>query len=157
MIHPGNILINSGIVTDLDFSSTVIELGENHCKYKKLPAPISAKNLSTCIFSKCCWCVIASKEISKHHIRGSVHSTAIRQAFFYAVCCTKLFKKPSALCKEITFLEGEEIKKRGVGGVVNGTVQWFWIVTCKYVFIQQKLFDNVLNVSVKNAVYKPLG
>lgn len=67
--------------------------------------------------------------------------------FFYAVCCTKLFKKPSALCKEITFLGGEEIKKGG--GWFNGTVQWFWIVTCKYVFIQQKLFDNVLNVSVK--------
>lgn len=34
-------------------------------------------------------------------------------------------------------------------GWSNGTVQWFSILTCKYVFIQQKLFDNVLNVSVK--------
>ena len=76
--------------------------------------------------------------------------------FFYAVCCTKPFKKPSALCKEITFLGGEE-KEKGRGWS-NGTVQWFWIMTCKYVFIQQKkLFDNVLNVSVKKDVHKPLG
>lgn len=62
----------------------------------------------------------ACKEISNKPISGSVHSTAIRRAFSYAVCCTKLFKKPSALCKEITFLGGEEIHGRGVGGV-----QWY--------------------------------
>ena len=79
----------------------------------------------TCVPLKCYPRVIACKEIYKKlkTIRGSVHSTAIRQAFFYAVCCTNLFKKPSALCKEITFLGGGG--GCGWGGQSNGPVAWF--------------------------------
>lgn len=91
--------------------------------------------LSTYIFSEIlliCLCLqgkIKKRKGKGKNIRASNHSSAIRQAFFlYAVCCTKLFKKPSALCKEITFFVREEIKVWwgwGSRGVSSGTVQWF--------------------------------
>lgn len=124
MIYTGNILVNNSIVTDSDIStSAVTEVEENHSKHEKPSAQISFLFFNKTVYLHLKVLLTChrlqgnlKKNQQKTNIWGSVHSTAIRQAFFYAVCCTKLFKKPSALCKEITFLRGEDIKTGWGGG-----------------------------------------
>lgn len=124
-MYRGNVLIRF-------YGPSTVKQDEEIEIKSKAPDFFFLAKLSTYIFSEIlliCLCLqgkIKKKRKGKKNIRASNHSSAIRQAFFlYAVCCTKLFKKPSALCKEITFFVREEIKVWWGWGSRGVSSEWY--------------------------------
>lgn len=107
----------------------VVELGANHCKSKIPPIFSSFSKNRLLVFSPIVNDASSPARTSEIHRGLSILQPYDRHFVFFfsfflffflvnAVCCTKLFKKPSALCKEKNVL-------RRVGDKKGGVVQWY--------------------------------